>query len=122
MPANSSNNSQQEGFKENYMADFKEVTVVRKANVYFDGRVTSRTIILKDGSRKTLGVMLPGEYEFGTAEKEVMEIQSGEVEVQLPGSPEWRTFTGGQSFDVPADSKFRLKVGKLVDYCCSFIK
>jgi purine/pyrimidine-nucleoside phosphorylase len=104
------------------MADFKEVTVVRKANVYFDGRVTSRTIILKDGSRKTLGVMLPGEYEFGTAEKEVMEIQSGEVEVQLPGSPEWRTFTGGQSFDVPADSKFRLKVGKLVDYCCSFIK
>jgi purine/pyrimidine-nucleoside phosphorylase len=104
------------------MAEFKGVTVVRKANVYFDGKVTSRTIIFPDGSTKTLGVMLPGEYEFGTANKEIMEIQSGDMEVQIEGSPEWRNCSGGTSFEVPANSKFRLKVTTVADYCCSFIK
>jgi purine/pyrimidine-nucleoside phosphorylase len=104
------------------MTDFKGVTVVRKANIFFDGKVSSRTVIFPDGSKKTLGIMLPGEYEFGTAEKEIMEIQSGEMDVQLPGSLEWQTFTGGSSFEVPADSKFRLKVRSIADYCCSFIK
>ena len=104
------------------MSEFKGVTVVRKANVYFDGKVTSRTIIFPDGSTKTLGVMLPGEYEFGTADKEIMEIQSGDMEVQVEGSPEWRAYTGGTSFEVPAHSKFRLKVTTVADYCCSFVK
>lgn len=98
------------------------VTVVKKANVYFDGKVTSRTVLFQDGSKKTLGVMLPGEYEFSTGDKEVMEILSGELEVLLPKEPEWKAITGGTSFEVPADSKFKLRVKSLTDYCCSFIK
>ena len=103
------------------MSEFKGVTVVKKANIYFDGKVTSRTVIFADGSRKTLGIMLPGEYEFNTGEKELMEIMSGEMEVLLPGENAWRSITGGQSFEVAANAKFKLRVKTLSDYCCSFI-
>ena len=104
------------------MSEFKNVTVIKKANVYFDGKVTSRTIVFSDGSRKTLGVMLPGEYEFNTAEKEIMEILSGEMEVLLPGESGWKTIKGGESFEVPPQSRFGLKVKSVTDYCCSFVK
>ena len=104
------------------MSEFKNVTVVKKANVYFDGKVTSRTVIFADESTKTLGIMLPGEYEFNTDSKEIMEIMSGKVEVLLPDSGDWQLFEGGDSFDVPASSKFSLKVKTTLDYCCSFIK
>jgi purine/pyrimidine-nucleoside phosphorylase len=103
------------------MSEFKGVTVVKKANIYFDGNVTSRTVIFSDGSKKTLGVMLPGEYEFGTGAKELMEIMSGEMEVLLPGENAWKTITGGQSFEVAGNAKFKLRVKTLSDYCCSFI-
>jgi purine/pyrimidine-nucleoside phosphorylase len=66
--------------------------------------------------------MLPGEYEFSTSDKELMEILSGELEVLLPGESKWKIISGGQSFEVAANSKFKLKVRKLSDYCCSFIK
>jgi uncharacterized protein YaiE (UPF0345 family) len=104
------------------MAEFNNVTVVKKANVYFDGKVTSRSIIFSDGSKKTLGVMLPGEYEFSTGDKEIMEILAGDLEVLLPGAGEWKTVKGGEAFEVPAQSKFKLKIKKLTDYCCSFVK
>lgn len=104
------------------MVDFKGVTVLRKANVYFDGKVTSRTILFGDGSRRTLGVMLPGEYEFATSDRELMEIISGELEVLLPGSSGWKPFKEGEDFEVPANSKFTIKVKTLTDYCCSFLK
>ena len=104
------------------MPEFKNVTVIKKANVYFDGKVTSRTVMFPDGSKKTLGVMLPGEYEFSTADKEVMEIQAGDLEVLLPGSAGWKTVNEGDSFDVPAQSTFRLKVKTVTDYCCSYIR
>ena len=104
------------------MSEFKNVTVVKKANVFFGGQVTSRTILFPDGSKKTLGVMLPGNYEFNTADREVMEILSGELDVQLPGAAGWKTIRGGEAFDVPAKAKFSLKVKTLADYCCSFIK
>lgn len=103
------------------MSEFNNVTVVKKANVYFDGKVTSRTIRFDDGSSKTLGVMLPGEYEFNTADKEIMEIMAGNLEVKLPGG-DWQPIEGGESFEVPADSKFSLKIKTVTDYCCSFIK
>ncbi len=103
------------------MSQFKNVTVVKKANVYFDGKVTSRTLLFPDGSRKTLGMMLPGEYEFGTASKEVMEIVAGDLEVLLPGANGWKTAKEGESFEVPAHSKFKLKVKTITDYCCSYI-
>ena len=103
------------------MSEFKGVTVVKKANIYFDGKVTSRTLIFADGSKKTLGIMLPGEYEFNTGEKELMEIMSGEMEVLLPGENVWRSIAGGQAFEVAANAKFKLRVKTLSDYCCSFL-
>ncbi len=103
------------------MSEFTNVTVLRKANVFFNGGVTSRTIIFPDGSKKTLGIMQPGEYEFTTSSAEVMEIIAGELEVQLPGSQEWRAVTGGTSFDVPPNAKFTMRVKTLTDYCCSFV-
>ncbi|MCK9371653.1 MAG: pyrimidine/purine nucleoside phosphorylase [Sulfuricurvum sp.] len=104
------------------MSQFTNITIDKKANVYFDGKVTSRTLHFVDGSIKTLGIMYPGEYTFGTGDKEIMEIMSGEMEIQLPGSEEWNTIVGPQSFEVPANSSFNLKVKTLSDYCCSYIK
>jgi len=104
------------------MEEFKGVTVVKKANVYFDGKVTSRTVLFGDGTRKTLGVMLPGEYEFNTGDKELMEIIAGELDVLIPGETEWKKIKGGESFDVPANSRFKVDVKTLTDYCCSFLK
>ena len=104
------------------MSDFENVTVVKQANVYFDGKVTSRTVKFSDGSMKTLGFMLPGEYQFNTADKEIMEILSGELEVLLPGSDAWVKVQGGESFDVPANASFNVKIHTPTDYCCSFIK
>ena len=104
------------------MGNFEKVTVIKQANIYFDGKVTSRTVLFNDGSRKTLGIMLPGEYEFGTAAAEVMEMLAGEMAVLLPGQSEWRTFISGEKFDVPANSRFKLKVDTVVDYCCSYIE
>jgi len=103
------------------MSQFENVTVVKAANVYFDGQVTSRAILFANGAKKTLGIMNPGEYEFGTAEKEIMEILAGDLEVLLPDSSDWKSFKGGDTFEVPASSKFKLKVHSLTDYCCSYI-
>jgi purine/pyrimidine-nucleoside phosphorylase len=104
------------------MSEFNNVSVVKKANVYFGGNVSSRTIKFPDGSMKTLGFMLPGEYTFNTADKEIMEILDGDLEVKLPNSSEWLKVKGGESFDVPANAKFTLKITTPTDYCCSFIK
>ncbi|MHB8790578.1 MAG: pyrimidine/purine nucleoside phosphorylase [Desulfobulbaceae bacterium] len=103
------------------MAEFRDVTVVKKANVYFGGKVTSRTVLFGDGSKKTLGIMLPGEYTFNTDAPELMEILSGDLEVLLPGEKDWRTVKGGEQFAVPAKSSFFLKIITLTDYCCSFL-
>ncbi|MBN2162979.1 MAG: pyrimidine/purine nucleoside phosphorylase [Pontiellaceae bacterium] len=104
------------------MSEFNDVTVVREANVYFDGKVTSRTVRFADGTRKTLGFMQPGEYSFDTAAAEVMEMLGGEMDVLLPGSTHWKTVTAGESFDVPANSRFDLVVKTFADYCCSYIE
>lgn len=100
----------------------ENVSVVKKANVYFDGKVTSRTVLLASGERKTLGIMLPGEYEFGTADKELMEILAGKMKVQLPASSTWLEISAGQSFEVEGNSKFKLIVEEVADYCCSYSK
>lgn len=99
---------------------FSGVTVIKKANSYFEGQVTSRTVLFPDGSRKTLGIMLPGEYEFGTETLEIMEILAGRLNILLPGSDAWQTVTGGEVFEVPAQARFKLKVLELTDYCCSY--
>lgn len=104
------------------MSEFRNVTVVKAANIYYDGAVTSRTVIFEDGEKKTLGIMMPGNYEFGTAEKEIMEILAGKLKVQLPGNAEWIEIEGTYTFEVPADSKFRLEIEEVTDYCCSYVK
>jgi len=103
------------------MSKFENVEVIKKANVYFDGGVTSRTINFADGSMKTLGVIQPGEYEFNTGKKEIMEMLGGNVEVLLAGSNDWLAYGEGDTFEVPANSSFRIKSNGLADYCCSFV-
>lgn len=103
------------------MSVFENVTITREANIYFDGQVTSRTIHFTDGSSKTLGVMQPGEYTFNTGAAEIMEILSGSLDVRIADAQDWKAVTGGESFEVPANSSFQMKVGTLTDYCCSFL-
>lgn len=101
---------------------FDNVTIIKQANVYFDGRVTSRTVIFADGSKKTLGFMQAGDYEFGTDAPELMEMLGGEMDVKLAGETEWKTYRAGDAFNVPGKSKFALKVAACgADYCCSYL-
>ena len=104
------------------MSEFKDVTIIKKANIYFDGKITSRTVVFANGSRKTLGIMLPGEYEFNTDDKEIMEIISGDLDILITVSEGWKTIKDGDVFEVPAKSKLSLNVKRLTDYCCSYIK
>lgn len=103
------------------MTQFDNVSIIKKANIYFNGDVTSRTIIFANGDEKTLGIMKPGKYEFGTSKSEIMEILAGEVSVLLPGESEWKTIHAGEEFSVPADSKFGIEVITIADYCCSYL-
>lgn len=102
------------------MSEFKNVSVVKKANVFFDGNVVSRSVIFEDGTRKTLGFIQPGEYTFNTAAAEVMEILSGEMEVALPGKAEKLVIKGSGVFEVPENSSFTMYVATPSDYICSF--
>ncbi|QKF73121.1 DUF1255 domain-containing protein [Aliarcobacter faecis] len=104
------------------MQSFKDVELIKKANIYFDGNVTSRTFIDSNGDKKSLGIMMVGEYLFGTVEAEIMEIIEGEVEVKLKGEEEWKTYKSGSSFSIPSNSSFDIKVKTISDYCCSYIK
>lgn len=104
------------------MDKLTHVTVVKKANIYFDGKVTSRTVLLEDGNRKTLGIILPGQYEFGTEDREHMEVLAGRIDVLLPGSKAWASYAAGQAFDIPANCRFQVSADTVSDYCCSYIK
>ena len=103
------------------MTQLSQVTLDIAANVYFDGQVTSRKVTLADGSVKTLGIMMPGEYEFSTVEKELMEITAGDIDILLPESNQWQTIKGGEQFYVPANASFKVKAKTLTDYCCSYL-
>ena len=103
------------------MAKLNNVTVTKEANIYYDGKVTSRSIVLEDGSVQSLGIMLPGVYTFGTNEAEIMEIMSGELDIKLPNE-DWKTLNTPETFNVPANSSFDLKIKTVTDYCCSYIQ
>lgn len=90
-----------------------------KVNEYFDGTVTSIAFNGAEGPA-TVGVMAPGEYEFGTAKREIMHVVSGALTVKLPDSDNWETFTAGSQFNVPAESKFQLKVAVDTAYLCEY--
>lgn len=104
------------------MNSFANVTVDTKANIYFDGRVVSHTVYFQDGSKKTLGLIYPGSYHFGTAAPERMEIISGDCNVVLDGSTDSTSYAAGTFFDVPGNSGFTIKVGEnICEYICSFL-
>ncbi len=101
---------------------FTNVTAIARANVYFEGKVISHTLLFADGSKKTLGLIYPGSYHFGTDAAERMDITDGACEVVLDGSSEVLRYTAGQSFDVPAKSGFTITVkGGICQYVCTFL-
>jgi len=100
--------------------EFKNVTVIAKANVYDNGKVTSRTLLFPDGTKKTLGIMMPGRYHFNTVASELMETLGGTARVLIRDTDNWITVSEGESFSVPADSSFDIEVIELFDYCCSY--
>ena len=102
------------------MDKYKDVNVDKIANIYFEGNVISRNIFLKDGSRKTLGGMLPGNYEFSTEKRELMEIISGKLNLKLKDDNDWKLIRDGMDFNVPKNSSFKVKVLELVNYTCSY--
>jgi purine/pyrimidine-nucleoside phosphorylase len=101
---------------------FPNVTAVAKANVYFDGKVVSHTIVLPDGSRKTLGLIYPGSFHFGTDAPEQMEIVAGACRVKIDGGTAAAEYAAGSSFTVPAKSGFDIEVRDgICEYVCSFL-
>ena len=103
-------------------SEFKNVTAVAKANVYFEGKVVSHTILFPDNSKKTLGLIYPGQYHFGTQQAERMEIVAGTCRVKLDGQTASAQYSAGQFFDVPAKSGFDIAVEQgICEYICSFL-
>jgi uncharacterized protein YaiE (UPF0345 family) len=90
-------------------------------NEYFDGKVKSFTLKTSQGLKETVGVMAPGEYEFGTSQKEIMTVVSGELIVKLPGATDFQSFKKGSSFEVAGGTKFQLKVAVDTAYLCQYL-
>ena len=102
------------------MSQFDNVSVIQKANVYFDGKCVSHTVILADGTRKSVGVILPATLTFNTGAPEIMETVAGGCRYRLKGG-DWQSVTAGQSFNVPANSSFDIEVsGEPYHYICHF--
>ena len=102
--------------------EFKGVTAVTKANVYFEGKVVSHSILFADGSKKTLGLIYPGKFHFGTEKAERMEIVSGTCSVKIDGQKATKNYSAGQDFSVPAKSGFDIEIKSgICEYICSFI-
>jgi uncharacterized protein YaiE (UPF0345 family) len=102
--------------------EIPNVTAHAKANVYFDGKVVSHSIFLADGSKKTLGLIYPGSYHFGTDAAELMAITDGTCQVVLDGTADKASYSAGQSFEVPGKSGFTISVESgICQYVCSFL-
>ena len=103
------------------MSQFDNVSVLKAANVYFDGKCISHTVVLADGTKKSVGVILPSTLTFNTGVPEVMEGVSGACRVRLKGESEWKSYGAGQSFEAPANSSFDIEVGgEPYHYVCHF--
>lgn len=102
------------------MSQFDHVSVLKKANVYFEGKCVSHTVLLADGTRKSVGVILPSTLHFTTGAPEVMELIEGRCRVKLASDDAFRDYTGGQSFEVPGNSAFDIEVTETLHYVCHF--
>ena len=106
----------------NIPAEFRGVTAVARANVYFEGKVVSHTLLFPDGTKKTLGLIYPGKYHFGTDKAERMELVAGGCTVKVDGAGATNSYTEGQHFDVPTKSGFDIEVKSgICQYICSFL-
>ncbi len=106
------------------MSTFENVSVQKKANVYFGGQCVSHTVIFQDGTRKTLGLIFPTNgtsLNFNTNAAELMEINAGVCRVRLAGEEAFQTYQAGQSFEVPANSNFDIEIVELLDYICHYL-
>ena len=102
------------------MSQFDHVSVVKQANVYFDGKCVSHTVLFADGTKKTVGVIFPSQLTFNTGAPEVMEINAGRCRVRLKGESQWREYAAGERFSVPGNSSFDIETVELLDYVCHF--
>jgi uncharacterized protein YaiE (UPF0345 family) len=102
--------------------EFRGVTALTRANVYFDGKVVSHTVLFPDGSKKTLGLIYPGQYHFGTDKAERMELTSGQCTIKVDGASASASYSAGQAFEVPAKSGFNIEVKSgICEYICSYL-
>jgi uncharacterized protein YaiE (UPF0345 family) len=99
-------------------AQFDNVSVIKKSNVFFDGKCISHTVMLADGTKKSVGVILPSSLVFNTGVPEIMEITAGQCRARIKGETDWTTYTAGQSFNVPGNSSFEIEATDAVDYVC----
>ncbi|CAG4882614.1 Pyrimidine/purine nucleoside phosphorylase [Georgfuchsia toluolica] len=103
------------------MPQFDNVSVVKKANVYFDGKCVSHTVVLADGVKKSVGVVLPAKLTFNTGVPETMETVAGSVRYRIKGDTAWKTARAGESFSVPGNSSFDIEVTEEpYHYVCHF--
>jgi len=102
------------------VSQFDKVSVIKKSNVYFDGKCISHTVLFEDGSRKTIGVIFPSLLTFNTASPEVMDILGGHFRVRLEGETDWKDYMAGESFEGPGHSCFEIETMDLLDYVCHF--
>lgn len=102
--------------------EFHSVKLVGPANVYFEGKVSSRTFYEADGQKKTLGLVTAGEYKFSTEFVEHMEVLNGELEIKLPGEAAYTKYETGAVFDIPAGIEFDIRTASFGDYCCTYLK
>lgn len=102
------------------MSQFDNVSVLTKANVYFDGKCISHTVIFPDGTKKTIGVIFPSSLTFNTGAPEIMELNAGACRIRLNGESDWTTYAAGQRFAVPGNSRFDIETLELLDYVCHF--
>ena len=100
---------------------FDDVIVICKANIFFDGKVVSHTVLFKDGKKKTVGLIFPGSFKFNTDAPEKMEITAGNCRVRQAGDEQWKTYQAGTFFMVPGKSFFEISTGDgILEYICSF--
>ena len=102
------------------MPQFENVTVIKQANIYFDGKCVSHTVLFPDGRRKTIGVIFPSSLIFNTGKPERMELNAGKCRIRVKGKAGWSEYSGGESFNVPGNSSFEIETLETLDYICHF--
>jgi purine/pyrimidine-nucleoside phosphorylase len=106
-----------------FPAQYENVTAIVKANVYFDGKVISHTLLFQDGSKKTLGLIYPGSYCFTTDAPERMAIVAGSCRIKIAGQNDWKEYKAGEYLEVARKSSFEIHVDQIItEYICSYIQ